>query len=129
MSTTILRSATYFPVPDVDATGSYYRRVLGFRCEYAAGDPPEFAIYSRDACVVMLRRAGTGSVLVPNEKQGGTWDVFCWVADVDAIHHELVAHGAEIVYPPTLQPYGMRELAVRDPDGYVLGFGSEVAVG
>jgi hypothetical protein len=31
-------------VPDVSAAGAYYQEVLGFRCEYAAGDPPEFAI-------------------------------------------------------------------------------------
>jgi hypothetical protein len=43
----IIRGAPYFPVGDVSAIGAYYREVLGFECEYAAGSPPEFAVYSR----------------------------------------------------------------------------------
>ena len=112
-------------MPDVASIGAYYRDVCGFQCDYAAGEPPEFAIYSRGGCVLMFRRVAGGSVLVPNERQGGTWDVFCWVADLDALFNELTAAGAEIAYEPRLQPYGMREFAVRDPNGYVLGFGQE----
>jgi len=126
---TVLRSATYFPVSNVAITGAYYRDVLGFDCDYLAGDPPDFAIYSRDACVVMLRRVTDDSIVVPNEQQGGTWDLFCWVADLDAMFAELTSHGVEVAYPPTTQPYGMREFAVRDPNGYVLGFGAELTTG
>ena len=119
----IVRSAPYFPVPDVGTIGTYYRDVLGFRCEYLAGAPPEFAIYSRGASVVMFRRVQDTSLLSPNEKQGGTWDVLSWVSDLEALYEELARNGAAVVYPPTVQPYGMREFAVRDPNGYVLGFG------
>jgi uncharacterized glyoxalase superfamily protein PhnB len=45
------------------------------------------------------------------------------VNDVEALHAELVTKGAVIVYPPVIQPYGMKEFAIRDPNGYVLGFG------
>lgn len=44
-------------------------------------------------------------------------------SDVEALHGELVLKGAIIVYPPIIQPYGMKEFAIRDPNGYVLGFG------
>ncbi len=121
----VLRSATYFPVADVAATGAHYRDVLGFECAYSAGEPPEFAVYRRGGCAVMLRRIADPGLVCPNEEQGGTWDVFAWVDDVDALHAELVAAGAELVYGPIVQPYGMKELAVRDPNGYVLGFGQE----
>jgi len=119
----VLRSATYFPVTDVAALGAYYESVLGFRREYAAGEPPEFAIYARDAAAVMLRRVPDAALLRPNEAQGGTWDLFCWVRDLDALYGELTSRGASIAYEPTQQPYGMREFAVRDPAGHVLGFG------
>ena len=33
----LLRSAPYFPVPDVEQSALYYERVLGFTREYAAG--------------------------------------------------------------------------------------------
>jgi len=123
----LLRSAAYFPVGDVTAAGAHYRDILGFLCEYTGGEPPEFALYSRGACSIMLRRVGDPSLVCPNEKQGGTWDVFVWVADLDALYEELTAAGATIVYPPQQQPYGMREFAVRDAAGYVLGFGQECA--
>jgi uncharacterized glyoxalase superfamily protein PhnB len=123
----LLRGAPYFPVTDVAAVGRHYELVLGFTCEYVAGDPPEFAVYSRSNCPLMLRRVPNADIIRPNEAQGGTWDVFFWVTNVDDLHTELAGNGAEIVYNPVIQPYGMREFAVRDPAGYVLGFGEAVA--
>ena len=119
----IMRGAPYFPVPDVSSIGDYYRDVLGFRCEDSAGDPPEFAIYSRNGFAVMFRRVKDPGLIRPNEMQGGTWDVFFWVSDVEALFGELTLSGADVVYPPVIQPYAMKEFAVRDPNGYVLGFG------
>ena len=119
----LIRAAPYFPVPDVAAIGDYYRRVLGFEREYAAGDPPVFAIYSRNGSPVMFRLMEDPGLMCPNERQGGTWDVFFWVSDVERLHDELVGNGASVVYPPVVQPYGMKEFAVRDPNGYVLCFG------
>lgn len=124
----IIRSAPYFPVPDVSRAGEYYRDVLGFTCEYSAGDPPVFAVYKRGGCAIMFRHVEEPSRIRPNEQQGGTWDVFLWVNDVESLFAELTHKGATIVYPPTVQPYGMKEFAVRDPNGYVLGFGQEWSV-
>ena len=45
------------------------------------------------------------------------------MTDLDALFLELGEKRATIVYPPTLQPYGVREFAIRDGDGHVLGFG------
>jgi hypothetical protein len=98
----ILRGAPYFLVPDVLAAGTYYQQVLGFRCEYAAGNPPEFAICSRDGRPVMLRRAAEPGRICPNEKQGGTWDVFFWVAAVDPLYEELEHRGATFAYAPVV---------------------------
>jgi catechol 2,3-dioxygenase-like lactoylglutathione lyase family enzyme len=119
----LLRGAPYFPVADVAAAGEYYRAVLGFECEYAAGDPPIFAVYSRSGAPIMFRQVDQPGLICPNERQGGTWDVFFWVDDVMKLHAELAGAGATVVYAPVVQPYGMKEFAVRDPNGYVLGFG------
>jgi len=120
----LVRSAPYFPVPDVERAADHYERVLGFRREYVGGTPPEFAIVSRDGLAVMFRLVPQDQRIVPNEKQGGTWDAFFWVRDARALHAELAANGAEVVYGPLVQrAYNMEEFAVRDCDGYVLGFG------
>ncbi|HEY8149497.1 MAG TPA: VOC family protein [Vicinamibacteria bacterium] len=120
----LLRSAPYFPVADVERSAMHYERVLGFRREYTAGTPPQFAILSRDALPIMLRLVARPEDIRPNEKQGGTWDAFFWVRDVRALHAELRASGADIVYGPIVhEAYQMEEFAVRDLDGHVLGFG------
>jgi hypothetical protein len=75
----------------------------------------------------MLRLVPAGARISPNEQQGGTWDAFFWVRDVRALHTELRASGADIVYGPVMQEaYQMEEIAVRDREGYVLGFGQSV---
>jgi predicted enzyme related to lactoylglutathione lyase len=120
----LLRSAPYFPVKDVGTAAAYYELVLGFTAEYAAGSPPQFAIVSRDGLAIMLRRVASPELIRPNEKQGGTWDAFFWVRDVPALYQELRGRGAHVVYAPMLQEaYAMLEFAIRDCEGYVLGFG------
>ena len=129
MPARLLRSAPYFPVGDVAKLAAYYEKVLGFRVEYTGGPPgapPVFVIVSHDGLPIMFRRVADASRLAPSEKQGGTWDVFFWVDDAEALYSELRARGAEIVYGPLVQTeYDMKEFAVRDPDGHVLGFGQE----
>ena len=92
-----------------------------------AGSPTQFAIVRRDGLAIMLRRVADASCIRPNEKQGGTWDVFFWVNGLASLFAELSARGADIVYGPTVQDaYSMEEFAVRDGDGHVLGFGEQL---
>lgn len=44
------------------------------------------------------------------------------VEDVDAHHDHARDEGAEIIYPPTDQPYGYREYSARDPEGGLWSF-------
>lgn len=124
---TLLRSAPYFPVGNVEESADYYDRIFGFKTEYRAGTPPEFAVCSRDGFAIMLRKVPAPDRILPNEKQGGTWDVFFWTDQALALHSELSAKGADVVYGPIVQEaYHMLEFAVRDRDGYILGFGQAV---
>ena len=123
----LIRSAPYFPVADVERSMAFYEQTLGFGTEYSAGTPLQFAICSRDGLAVMLKRVPALQFIVPSEKQGGTWDAFFWVSDAENLHAEFDAKGADIVYGPVIQDaYQMKEFAVRDCDGHVLGFGQRV---
>jgi PhnB protein len=44
--------------------------------------------------------------------------LYTYVEDVDAVYARAVAAGATPVRPPTDQPYGHRDAALLDPDGY-----------
>jgi catechol 2,3-dioxygenase-like lactoylglutathione lyase family enzyme len=124
----LLRGAPYFPVTNLAASAEHYEKVFGFRREYVGGTPPEFAILSRDGLPIMLKLVPASSRLTPNEQQGGTWDAFFWVRDARALHAELEANGADVVYGPLVQrAYNMEEFAVRDRDGYILGFGQALS--
>ena len=114
-------------VRSLERSLDYYQRVLGFRREYVAGTPAEFAIASRDGLPIMLRRVSAPDLIRAIEKQGGTWDAFFWVSDARALHAELSASGAEVVYGPVVQEYQMEEFAVRDREGHVLGSGQALA--
>jgi uncharacterized glyoxalase superfamily protein PhnB len=51
--------------------------------------------------------------------------------DIDAIHRSCVARGLDVTMAPTDEPWGVREMHVRHPDGHVfrISHGSgEVAV-
>ncbi|MFY9558089.1 MAG: VOC family protein [Blastocatellia bacterium] len=123
----LLRSAPYFPVSNVERSVAFYEQTLGFRCEYSAGTPLQFAICSRDDLAIMLRRVTDPDLIVPVEKQGGTWEAFFWVSGVEGLHAELKSKGADIVYGPIVQgSYQMKEFAIRDCDGHVLGFGESM---
>jgi catechol 2,3-dioxygenase-like lactoylglutathione lyase family enzyme len=120
----LLRHAPYFPVANVEQSAAFYEQKLGFRIEYAAGSPLQFALCNRDGFAIMLRRVAQPESIVPSEQQGGTWDAFFWVDDAQALHAELSAKGVDVVYGPLIQQaYHMKEFAVRDLDGHVLGFG------
>ena len=124
----LLRSAPYFPVADLEQSAAHYERVFGFHRDYVGGTPPEFAILSRDGLAIMLRVVAAPQQISPNERQGGTWDVFFWVRDAEALHDELKAKGADVAYGPVVQEaYRMKEFAVRDREGYVLGFGESLS--
>jgi uncharacterized glyoxalase superfamily protein PhnB len=48
------------------------------------------------------------------------------VRDVDAYHDEIAKRGAQIAAAPINQPYGIRELAVRDVNGIDIVFGQDI---
>jgi hypothetical protein len=52
-----------------------------------------------------------------------TFDAYVYVSNVDQLAAELRAKKADIVEGPVDRIYDMRELLVRDCNGYVIAFG------
>ncbi|MFI9295230.1 VOC family protein [Streptomyces gardneri] len=74
--------------------------------------------------MVMLGSRGTGSEFDKLMSRAGPVGVFVHVDDVDEHHARAVAHGAEIVMPPTDQEYGSRDYMARDAEGNIWSFGT-----
>jgi catechol 2,3-dioxygenase-like lactoylglutathione lyase family enzyme len=120
------RAVPYFLVDDVFATAEFYRDVLGFTFDEFFGVPPSFAIVDRDDVRIMFRqmRPARPPVARPNRSvMDETFDAYIYVSNVDRLAAELRAKSAEIVEGPVNRIYKMRELLVRDCNGYVLAFG------
>ena len=47
-------------------------------------------------------------------------DLSIEVDDLDAVHQRAISEKAEIVYPLTVEPWGVRRFYVKDPTGKVL---------
>ena len=113
----LLRSEPVFAVADVKATLAYYRDILGFEAEWTWGEPPTFGGCCRGRVSVMfceqpeIARAVTGHMHM------------FFLEGVDALHAEHVARGAQVVKPLQDEPWGVREYALLDLNGYHLRFG------
>ncbi|WP_175772254.1 VOC family protein [Paraburkholderia phenazinium] len=120
------RSASYFLVDDVFATAEFYRDVLGFTFDEFFGVPPSFVMVQRDDVTIMFRqvRPPRAAVARPNSTiMDETFDTYIHVSNVDQLAAELRAKKADIVEGPVDRIYDMRELLVRDCNGYVIAFG------
>ena len=116
--------ATVLLVLDVSQAADYYREKLGFEVSRYEANLDHYAYASRDDCHVHFAcfkdaTPRPNSVAAPPDM----FDVYVYVDDVEALYDELVERGAELLDAPTDQAYGLRELRVRDPHGYILAFG------
>lgn len=108
-------------VTDVVKTAEYYRDVFGFRQLGFFGEPPVYAIVQRDGVEIHFGKAernGTSNA----EGRSGSFDLYIWVSDIDAVFDELKAAGAEIVEGPVRRAYDSVEVVVKDCNGYALVF-------
>lgn len=104
-------------VHDLAASQRYYRDQLGFKLDWADGDPATFAAVSR----------GDTQIFLCEQCQGhpGTWQ-WVFTPDVDRLHRELIQRHARIQEPPDDKPWDVREMQVADLDGNVLRIGSPI---
>jgi catechol 2,3-dioxygenase-like lactoylglutathione lyase family enzyme len=122
----LLSIAPQLQVPDVARSAAHYRDALGFTVEALMGQPPGYAILARDGVEIHVARRPDGKAEPPSGARPGGLDAYVFVDDLEALVGELAWRGAEIVEGPLVQPYGMKEVVVRDPDGFRIAFGEQV---
>ena len=120
----IQSSAPHFFVHDINRSVRFYVDVLGFDEPQVWGEPPVFAMPARDGFIVMLNQAKPEYVR-PNGSMD-CWDAYFWCDNVDEFWNSIrervdVVHG-----PEDRELYGMREIGIRDPDGYMLVFAHDL---
>jgi len=120
-------SAPILLVTDVARAAEFYCDSLGFGFDRYWGDPPGFCILERDAHHLMLARLADDEPAHPHHKRiNEMWDAYFWVNDARALYQEYSARKVAMVYELCDQPWGCREFAICDPDGYPLAFGQHL---
>ena len=119
--------ASVFLVQDVVQAAAYYRDALGFEYERFWGEPPSFCMVWRDRqCFMLTQVENPESIRPVSTIVPAVWDAYVWVDRVDDLYAELKERGAKIKYEPVVKPYGVKELAVFDLDGYQIAFGEDL---
>ena len=104
-------------VASVEASIEHYTSVLGFSKDWdwpAEEEDKTFASLSNGAVHVFLSENSQGARPV--------W-IYYNVGDVDKLHEEYAAAGANVKQVPVDEPWGAREMLVEDLDGHVLRIG------
>lgn len=126
MSSDLNSIAPVFLVEDVRRAAEHYRDKLGFELTSYFGDPPEFTIVSRDGVKIALSRLEKGRGGSNRKWKEEAIDAYIWVSDVEALHKQFATSGANLMGPPMPRIYGLKEIEVRDLDGYLICFGQFV---
>jgi catechol 2,3-dioxygenase-like lactoylglutathione lyase family enzyme len=137
------------PVSDVSRAARYFRDVLGFELDFIAGEPPSYARVKHVPpgvdCVADLPQGeqqspGPPGVSPGDRSHGDPVYIRLWQCnaretrqwrgeivihvgqDLDGLHATYLKRGVDVIEPPVSQPWGLREFAIREPDGHVLRF-------
>jgi catechol 2,3-dioxygenase-like lactoylglutathione lyase family enzyme len=116
--------ATVLFVDDIARALDHYRDKLGFEGHAWDQNARHYAYVNRDNCWIHFCCV-SGVAPRPNSEAWppDMFDLYIYVDDVEGLHEELVGRGADILNAPVNTDYGLREIRVRDPFGYVLAFG------
>ena len=107
---------------------TFYRDILGFEVitDSGSGDHSSWIMLRLDECEVMLNdqyEPGREPSQPPPErtKWHGDTGLYFDCPDPDAVYELLKSKGMDLK-PPQIAPYGMKQLFLTDPDGYLLCF-------
>jgi catechol 2,3-dioxygenase-like lactoylglutathione lyase family enzyme len=109
-------------VRDLKVSTRYYTDVLGFSKDPI--DVEGWSFLTRDRFRVMLGEC-------PDEQPAsalGDHSYFAYwnVEGVDEFYKEVVSRGALVMSEPTDKPWGLREFALRTPDGHRITCGESI---
>lgn len=119
----VARNDYVLAVHDIDRTRDWFVRVL--QCTADEVDPGNWVFCRCEEFTFMIGRCP--DAIAPSELGDHAYFAYLFVNDVDAWAAHVSREGAEIVKPPTTEPWGVRELALRTVDGHRIMLGQRVA--
>lgn len=120
--------APLFQVFDMPRSVAFYRDVLGFELvessEPRGPDDFDWGLLRRRHIDLMLNTAYEHDQRPPEPEAARVAahedaSLYFGCRDLDAAWEHMRTHGVDAA-PPRVAPYGMRQLYLNDPDGYVI---------
>ncbi|MDR7272363.1 catechol 2,3-dioxygenase-like lactoylglutathione lyase family enzyme [Pelomonas saccharophila] len=124
--------SSFLPQTDPEASLAFYRDTLGFEVRNDVGynglrwitvgpaGQPNTSIVLHPPAVTPGITEDERRTISEMMAKGTFGMLILATADLDKTFAKLQAEDAEIVEEPTMQPYGVRDCAVRDPAGNLL---------
>lgn len=109
-------------VPNLDRSAAFYRDALGFEI-HQIGDPG-WRMYSREDCRIMAGECP--GAMAPDELGDHSYYAYLVVDDLETHYERAKANGAEILKHPRVEPWGMKEFAIRTVDGHRIMIGQDL---
>jgi uncharacterized glyoxalase superfamily protein PhnB len=117
--------APQFFTMDIPATLAYYKEKLGFECLGTWQDPPVYAIVARDQHAIHFRCAEPPRAN-PDKYADELLDAYLFVEDANTLYAEYAAKAVEFTRELGNTPWQSREFVVKDCDGRLLAFGTDL---
>src|SRR5690349_18275805 len=104
-------------VEDFQEAIDYYTKKLFFKVSWKWGTPPSFGCVNLGRTEIFF--------CLRNQGAPGTW-LFISIDNVDNYVARVKKAGAEVIYGPADEPWGCREIHVRDPNQHVIRFAQQI---
>ena len=112
----ILSSDPVLAVHDLDREADWFMRVLG--CRRSGPDPGNWVFCAAGTVTFMLGRCP--DAIRATDLGDHSYFAYLTVDRLDDYHARAIAEEAEILKPPTDEPWGRREMALRTTGGFRL---------
>lgn len=123
-----IKSAVHLPVRNLRETLDHYRDVMGFHDEWTwpneSGDPTDGGIRRDD--LRLLFGEDPAFVAVINSYPKSRLPLLLFVEKIEAIYKEYTDKGVPIADPLRVHPYGLKEFAFVEVNGYYVRVAEEV---
>ncbi len=110
-----------FTVNDIERSLRFYTDVLGFIVieEMTDGDVLQGALLQAGVCRLGLSQDDWAKGR--DRRKGDGMRIWCKTAqDIDALADRITAAGGQLDGEPKNEPWGVRAISIKDPDGFLL---------
>lgn len=119
-------AAPGFTVDDIEKSLAWYRDVLGFIVKERWDHDGKLGGVEMMAGSVIFMLSQDDWKKGRDRLKGEGVRIYCTtVQDVDVLARQIKARGGTLAQEPRDEPWGMRDLAVVDPDGYKITIGTD----